>query len=690
MKSVKLKLIFMFTLVILVVVSALGITTITFESKNLLKDARYSLETLAQSHARSVATQIESEMRYVDALAQNSMITDGTVSMAEKSAYYKAEAERMGYVLFAYADLTGKATLLDGTYQNNDVADREFFQKAKAGELACSDLMFSKLDGKPVVVFAAPVRMHNRVVGVLYGRKDGLMLSDIGGSIAYKNTGYGYIINHQGTIVGHQDREMVLTQYNIPEQAQADAALNPLSAFTTRMIEEGGTGSGEYYFKGVDKIAGYAPIAGSPWIMVLTAERSEVLEEVTRLTQLLLLLCGVMLVLGVAATYFVSAQIANPIKKITAAAQRIADGHFDAAIAVKGRDEIGQLAQAFGLTINQLVNYQGYIDEISASLLAVSEGDLAIALQRDYTGQFAKLKENMQAMLDNLNATMTKINQSAAQVDSGADQVSMGSQALSQGATEQAGAIQQLSASLEEVTEQIKQNAENAKQAHGKANYAGQELRSSNNKMEDTVAAMAQIESKSVEISKIIKVIDDIAFQTNILALNAAVEAARAGEAGKGFAVVADEVRNLAGKSAEAARSTTVLIEETIAAVKNGSNTSAATAKSLAQSAQETQAAIALIDRIAQATQEQATAIVQINQGVEQISSVVQTNAATAQQSAAASEELSSQANLLEALIARFKLKAGEWMDTQAPALPQSEESAPPDLAGAPLDSKYF
>lgn len=689
MKSVKLKLIVMFTLVILVVVSALGITTITFESKNLLADARYNLETLAQAHAQNVATQIQAEMRYVDALAQNSMITDSTVSIAEKSNFFRTEAERMNYELFAYTDLNGKATLLDGSMGTNDVSDRAFFQQAKAGELACSDLMFSKLDGEPVVIFAAPVRVNNRVVGVLYGRKDGLMLSDISGSIGYKNTGYGYVMNDQTTIVGHKDTDMVLTQYNIAQQAQADSALIPLSDFSTRMIEQGGTGSGDYYFKGVDKIAGYAPIAGSPWIMVLTAERSEVLEEVAALSQLLLLLCLVILVLGVAATYFVSAQIANPIKKITGVAKQIADGNFNVSLAVKSKDEIGQLAQAFGLTIDQLVNYQGYIDEISASLLAVSQGDLTVELQREYTGQFEKLKENMQAMLGNLNATMTRISESALQVDSGSDQVSTGAQALSQGATEQASAIEELSASLEEVTAQIKQNAENAKMAHGKADFAGEELRSSNEKMKETVAAMAQIADKSAEISKIIKVIDDIAFQTNILALNAAVEAARAGEAGKGFAVVADEVRNLAGKSAEAAKSTTVLIEETIAAVKNGSNTSEATAKSLAQSAQETQAAIALIDKIAQATQEQATAIVQINQGVEQISSVVQTNAATAQQSAAASEELSSQADLLEGLIARFKLKNGKAADAIDFELPQGEESAPTEVAGR-SDSKYF
>ena len=237
------------------------------------------------------------------------------------------------------------------------------------------------------------------------------------------------------------------------------------------------------------------------------------------------------------------------------------------------------------------------------------------------------------------------------------DEIRIAAQALSQGATEQASSIEELSASITEITDQINKNAENAKQANDSAEHAGREIMNSNEQMRSMVEAMDEITVKSSEISKIIKVIDDIAFQTNILALNAAVEAARAGAAGKGFAVVADEVRNLASKSAEAAKGTTVLIEESIAAVQSGSEIARRTAEMLDESANVTRQAVSLIEKITEASIMQAESAAQINVGVEQISSVVQTNSATSEESAAASEELSGQAELLKSLVGKFRLR---------------------------------
>jgi methyl-accepting chemotaxis protein len=411
----------------------------------------------------------------------------------------------------------------------------------------------------------------------------------------------------------------------------------------------------------------------------------------------IIILAIIILVIATLATYVVSSRIVRPITKITEAAHKIAKGDFNVELSVNSKDEVGQLASAFSLTINQLVNNQEYIDEISDTLHQVSQGNLRAELHKEYDGQFKKLKDSMQQLLANLNSTMLQISQSSDQLHSSSEQVANASQALSQGATEQASSIEELSASIAEVTEQIKRNAENSKSAREKAAFAGKEIDSSNEHMNEMIEAMEQIAAKSSEISKIIKIIDDIAFQTNILALNAAVEAARAGAAGKGFAVVADEVGSLAGKSAQAVKNTTVLIEESIKAVTNGTEIADKTAAALTKSVQVTMEAVSLIDEIALASQEQATAIVQINQGLEQISDVVQTNAATAQESAAASEELSGQADILNELIAKFDLKETDLKETSEAALPPQQDyvesafSLPDNsiLAASDFDSKY-
>ncbi|MGI6752306.1 MAG: methyl-accepting chemotaxis protein [Anaerovoracaceae bacterium] len=655
MKSIRLKLLLAFTAIVLALNVGVGFFTISAVSKQQIRDTHSHLKDMAVQEAKYVKSLIDQDLSYVGVLAQNPIITNPEVSLDAQIAFFEKEAERAGFVQFGYADRNGKAIILNSTRASNDISDREFFKTALGGTPASSDVLFSNLDDQPVIVFASPVYRNGQISGVLYGRKDGLMLCDIVRKLQYKETGYAYMINNIGNTVGHRNEELVLIQDNDIENMKTDPALVGLGELTKQMTS-GNVSSGEYTYNGVTKIAGYSPIEGSPWIVIFGVEKAEILRDVNKLANLLIAIVVTALLIGIALMFVISTGIARPIKRVTQAAKEIADGNFDVTLQVTSKDEIGQLAQAFNLTLDRLVNYRDYINEMSASLAQIAQGDLRVSLKMEYVGQFRKLKDSLEALTESLSSTLSQIQNASDQVKVGADQVASGAQAMSQGATEQASSIQQLSASIAEVTEQVKQNADNAKEVRLKAEEAGKELKESDAQMQDMIAAMAQITEKASEISKIIKIIDDIAFQTNILALNAAVEAARAGAAGKGFAVVADEVRNLAAKSAEAARNTSDLIEQTIDSVNSGSSIADRTAQSLTKSAEQTMATVSLIDRITDASQDQATAIVQINQGVEQISTVVQTNAATVEESAAASEELSGQADLLRELVSEFTL----------------------------------
>ncbi len=317
------------------------------------------------------------------------------------------------------------------------------------------------------------------------------------------------------------------------------------------------------------------------------------------------------------------------------------------------KDESGQLSQMMAALFAGIAEL---IADQSRIMIALAKGDFTQKTNCDYVGDFAILKSTVEEIETSMNDTLGKINQSADQVSTGSSQVSNGAQELAQGATEQASTIQELADTLNMTAKGIKTNADDAGEVSEKVQLVAGEVLESNEKMRSMMDAMQQINGSSSEIGKIIKTIEDIAFQTNILALNAAVEAARAGAAGQGFAVVADEVRNLASKSAEASKNTAALIDTSIAAVNNGSKIAEETANSLMAAVEGTNEIVDRINNISLGTKEQSVAIQQITQGVDQISAVVQNNSATAEESAAASEELSGQAQLMRELVARFKL----------------------------------
>ena len=355
-----------------------------------------------------------------------------------------------------------------------------------------------------------------------------------------------------------------------------------------------------------------------------------------------------------------------PIKSLAIAMEEIKIGNFDLLEIDKKISKQGYstdsihyngsfkiMVDAFDETITEI---SSYINEVSIDLEAIASGDLTTEITREYLGSFASIKDSLNRISSSLNKTMSEISVASAQVLSGTKQISNSASELASGAQEQASSIDELNNAVDIISQQIRQNSDNAHEANQLSKKSADTANEGNEAMQQMLDAMEQIKDSSKNISVIIKVIQDIAFQTNLLALNASVEAARAGEHGKGFAVVAEEVRNLAGRSQTAATETTDFINDSNSRIESGSVTAESTSQTLDIIVKNAMEILEIIDSISTSSKEQSEAIVQVGEGLSQISKVVQSNSAVSEETAAVSQELNSQAELLQQLIAYFKL----------------------------------
>ena len=509
-------------------------------------------------------------------------------------------------------------------------------------------------NGATLVTYASPILNNGKVQGVVMADINVANFSKVDSSNENYPSMYSTIYDDNGKIIYDSESLEDIGKYLAdftPNQSELSlmqtkkAKKQPFRVETTR--EDG---------RKVTRFFTPIKAAGETWWSLTAVNSSDVDAAVKTTVISMVLLSACALILIIAVIFLLLHRLLRPIKSIVSAAAEIADGNLNVQIAAESEDEVGRLARTF---LKMVQNLNVIVSDVDYILGKMAEGDFDVRTnsEESYVGNFRGILSSMRTLNIKLSNVLMQINTAADQVSDGSEQVSSGAQALSQGTTEQASSIEELAATINEISLHVKQTAENAVQAREQTIHAGCEVDSCNHQMQEMIAAMDEIGEMSGQISKIIKTIEDIAFQTNILALNAAVEAARAGEAGKGFAVVADEVRNLASKSAEASKNTSALIEGAVRAVEKGTNIANETAHMLNKVVESAQAVSETVDKIADATKEQSSAIGQITVGVDQISSVIQTNSATAEESAAASEELSGQAQMLKALVNQFNLR---------------------------------
>lgn len=559
-------------------------------------------------------------------------------------------AEDINYVWVANFS-SGELLQSDGTVFDSEQIDfstRSWYQLVSEKQETIATEAYATLNSDSLMItVASPVFADGKMVGVVGIDLNMDHLDQQLSALKVGENGYIMLCDSKQQIIFHPDSSLINTSIEDANYSSniLEAVTNKADLYADRYTRDGTEYYGSTVF--VDSVG--CTVLGVMPVDEFTAQSS----AIVRVLIIGMIFCGIILAV---VCVFIALSITKPLKRLNVAVGQLADGELDVTVDTRGRDEVAEVGMNVARIVHRLKEYILYIDEISAVLNQIGAGNLMFTLQQEYAGEFSKVKAALLNIRRTLTETLTSIAQSADQVNAGSEQISIGAQTLAQGATEQASSVQELSSAVQELSGQATKEAEKAVEAGRSLEQIKNEVEQSNVQMDTLRKAMEDISVQSTAIRGIIKTIDDIAFQTNILALNAAVEAARAGAAGKGFAVVADEVRSLASKSAEAAKKTNDLIENSVQAVERGEELTKLTAEKLSIVTDGTKQVAQTIDAVASAYHDQADKLSEISLGVEQIANVVQTNSATAEESAAASEELSGQANMMHQQIAHFQL----------------------------------
>ena len=585
--------------------------------------------------------------------------TSGTEDIT-KSPYFEdvramlkssQESDKENIVSAYVADVDPSVVFDGGTFVSDEgyvLSEKEYwFKDGETRETIISEPYTDIITGNMVVAVTAPVYdKSGKITGITGMDINITALNNMAQQHVIGEKGFAILITRNHTVLSHQDSAMIMkntSEVGLDENIQSS-------------IESQDTAIKEYDDRGSKVVGCYTPIGDTGWGILTSLPESELTEKVNGITAKIMTINILALILMIGALTVLSARITKPLKKLTAVTAELVKGNYDVEIHADSQDEVGDLANGMSVLVDKLRTYMLYIDEISGSLDSFADGNLNIDLKQDYSGEFYRLRDSLEKTVAAFSDVIGDITSISSQLASGSMEIANGAQQLANGSSEQSSSIQNLAMNINEITENINSSAEHTTALNSQIAAVGSAAFNSNEQMEQMMDAMNRISSESMEIGKIIKTIEDIAFQTNILALNAAVEAARAGAAGKGFAVVADEVRNLATKSSEAAKNTTALIENSIKAVKDGTDIAGETREALSEVVTAVDESSVMIQSISANALKEAEQISHIRSSVDEISSVVHSNSAAAEESSAASEQLSSLAATLEMISKKFVL----------------------------------
>ena len=646
MKRLRTKMLLAMVMIAIAVFVFLGAAMIFFISNSIEKSIVISMKPMAESAADDFD---ETLTMYINSVT-NTTGSEGFIQADDdearidmlKSIFTKNNNQ---YISIAILNGSGSVLSSSGDFAADGVT-KEMCTEAKSMTSALITDIYETNNGKLFSIICSGKDSSGADKISVLTVKTAMLSKDLN-SFKLGSRGFLYVVNSKGKVL--VDAASKNAKTDIFESKDKDVAE------TTKNILAIDEGDDKYKYNDTTYYTYHVKSDYFGSKIIMTTDIADFAESQNVAVRNGLIIGTLILIITVIFAIFFAGRLSKPIISTTSRLRSLAQGNLTDPVDVwYSKDELGVLSTSLEETVFSL---RQYISLITYSLTQISEGNLQYRLEGNFKGDFFKIKSTFNEIFDSLNDTFASINLSAEQVNSGAIQVSDYSQSVSQGATQQASAIEELSATLTDVSAQIAQNSEDSKNAFDFVSENTEAVNNCNEDMANMLKAMNAIKTSSDEIAKIIKVIDEISFQTNILALNAAVEAAREGS--KGFGVVADEVRRLASRSAEAAKQTADLIENSSLAVAKGSQIAEQTAKSLSDIVEKSNQIRALVKNITEASETQSGAIAQVNTGVDQISAVVSANTSTAVSTASASEELSSQSLILKNMIARFKLDEG-------------------------------